>query len=105
MRKQKLDPIYRVERACYSVQIIEELTGRKRAKRIKAMENDKDAMRSYKFRVYPGKTQEKELWHHLWVSKELWNEMLAFTKEIYRHHGKFPTTVSLREFVRNSGLS
>jgi len=41
---------------------------------------------------------------HLWVSKELWNEMLAFTKEIYRHHGKFPTTVSLREFVRNSGL-
>ena len=44
------------------------------------------------------------MWHHLWVSKELWNEMLTFTKEIYGHHGKFPTKTSLREFVRNSGL-
>ncbi|NYZ79079.1 IS200/IS605 family element transposase accessory protein TnpB [Candidatus Micrarchaeota archaeon] len=61
-------------------------------------------MRAYKFRVYPSKKQEEEMCRHLWVSKELWNEMLAFTKEIYNNYEKFPTKKTLRELVKNSGL-
>ncbi|QLJ53236.1 MAG: hypothetical protein Sv326_1061 [Candidatus Fermentimicrarchaeum limneticum] len=41
---------------------------------------------------------------HLWISKELWNEMLAFTKEIYNNYEKFPTKRTLRELVKDSGL-
>jgi putative transposase len=61
-------------------------------------------MRAYKFRIYPSKKQEKEMQRHLWVSKELWNEMLAFTKEIYNNYEKFPTKKTLRELVKGSGL-
>src|SRR5271157_6016311 len=61
-------------------------------------------MRAYKFRIYPSKKQEEEMCRHLWISKELWNEMLAFTKEIYNHHKKFPTKRTLREMVKQSGL-
>lgn len=61
-------------------------------------------MKSYKFRIYPSKAQEKEMRTHLWLSKELWNEMLSFTKEIYNNYKKFPTKRALREFVKNSGL-
>jgi len=61
-------------------------------------------MRAYKFRIYPSKTQEKEMSRHLWLSKELWNEMLAFTKEIYNNYEKFPTKKTLREMVKQSGL-
>jgi putative transposase len=61
-------------------------------------------MRAYKFRIYPSKKQEELLNHHLWLAKNLWNEMLAFTKEIYRDYNKFPTRRTLREFVKNSGL-
>jgi putative transposase len=41
---------------------------------------------------------------HLWLSKELWNDMLEFTIDVYDNHQKFPTTRSLREMVKNSGL-
>ncbi|OIO20778.1 hypothetical protein AUJ17_05535 [Candidatus Micrarchaeota archaeon CG1_02_47_40] len=41
---------------------------------------------------------------HLWVEKELWNEMLAFTKKIYSDYGKFPTKKTLRSFCKNSEL-
>jgi putative transposase len=61
-------------------------------------------MRAYKFRIYPSKTQEKEMQRHLWLSKELWNEMLAFTKEIYNSYQRFPTKKTLREMVKQSGL-
>jgi len=61
-------------------------------------------MRAYRFRIYPSKTQEKEMQKHLWVSKELWNEMLAFTKEIYNNYQRFPTKRTLREMVKQSGL-
>jgi len=61
-------------------------------------------MRNYKFRIYPSKTQEKEMQRHLWVSKELWNEMLAFTREIYNNYQRFPTKRTLREIVKQSGL-
>ena len=61
-------------------------------------------MKAYKFRIYPSKEQEKAMKHHLWIEKILWNEMLAFTKEIYNAHGKFPTKETLRSFVKNSGI-
>jgi putative transposase len=61
-------------------------------------------MRAYKFRLYPSKTQEKELNTHLWLSKEQWNEMLELVKELYKNHGKFPTKRTLMEFVKHSGL-
>ena len=41
---------------------------------------------------------------HLWSSKELWNNMLEFTKEIYANYGRFPAKQTLREHVKNSGL-
>jgi putative transposase len=61
-------------------------------------------IRSWKFRLYPTKTQQKDIVSHLWICKELWNEMLAFTKEIYKNYKKFPTKRALREIVKNSGL-
>jgi putative transposase len=61
-------------------------------------------MRAYKFRIYPSKKQEEEMRRHLWISKELWNEMLAFTKEIYNNYEKFPTKRTLGEMVKQSGL-
>jgi putative transposase len=61
-------------------------------------------MRAYRFRIYPSKTQGEEMCRHLWLSKELWNEMLAFTKEIYNNYQRFPTKRTLREMVKQSGL-
>ena len=61
-------------------------------------------MRAYRFRIYPSKKQEEEMCRHLWVSKELWNEMLAFTKEIYNNYQRFSTRKTLREMVKQSGL-
>jgi len=61
-------------------------------------------IRAWKFRLYPTKTQAKEMQTHLWLSKELWNDMLEFTKEIYDNHQKFPTKRTLRAMVKNSGL-
>jgi len=61
-------------------------------------------VKAYKFRIYPSKQQERQLSHHLWVEKELWNEMLAFTKEFYIDYDKFPTKRTLRSFCKNNGL-
>jgi putative transposase len=62
------------------------------------------AMRAWKFRLYPTKTQAKELQTHLWLSKELWNDLLEFTINLYDNHQMFPTKRTLREIVKNSGL-
>lgn len=61
-------------------------------------------MKAYKFRIYPSKQQGKQLSHHLWIEKELWNEMLAFTKKTYSDFGKFPTKETLRSFCKNNEL-
>ncbi len=61
-------------------------------------------MRAYKFRLYPSRNQEKQMNTHLWISKELWNEMLSFTKETYKNYGKFATKMTLRTIVKQSGL-
>lgn len=61
-------------------------------------------MKAYKFRLYPSKQQEKQLKHHLWIEKELWNEMLAFTKKFHSDFDKFPTKETLRSFCKNNIL-
>ncbi len=61
-------------------------------------------LKSFKFRLYPNKLQRMNIHTHLWLSKNLWNELLAFTKEIYKNYSKFPTKRTLRELVKNSNL-
>jgi len=61
-------------------------------------------MKAYKFRIYPSKTQEKELMRHLWIAKNLWNELLAHAKQTYKNYGRFPTRDSLQIMTKGSGL-
>lgn len=61
-------------------------------------------MRAYKFRIYPSKAQGREMRHHLWLSKELWNEMLSAVKKKYEAEKKFPSKRELREIVKRKGL-
>ena len=61
-------------------------------------------MRAYRFRLYPSKSQEKQLGQHLWLAKTLWNELLEHSKNTYRDFGKFPTKNSLAAMTKNSGL-
>jgi putative transposase len=61
-------------------------------------------MRSYKFRIYPSKLQEKQLNTRLWLAKNLWNDLLVHSKETYRDFDKFPTRNSLQLMVKDSGL-
>lgn len=42
--------------------------------------------------------------HHLWQSKELWNQMLETIKNRYESDKKFPTKKELRELVKKKGL-
>jgi putative transposase len=62
------------------------------------------AIRSYKFRVYPNKLQNVAICNHLWLSKELWNEMLEYAKNKYETEQKFPSKKELREIVKHRGL-
>ena len=61
-------------------------------------------MRAYKFRLYPNHLQEEALSHHLWLSKELWNRMLDYSKSKYKREGKFASKKELREMVKHQGL-
>jgi putative transposase len=61
-------------------------------------------MRAYKFRIYPSKKQEELLNHHLWLAKNLWNEMLEHSKQTYKDFGYFPTRNTLQLMVKNTGL-
>jgi hypothetical protein len=38
-------------------------------------------MRSYKFRIYPSKKQEMQMKEHLLIAKNIWNELLEYSKE------------------------
>jgi len=60
--------------------------------------------RSYKFRLYPNREQRQEMETHLWLSKNLWNEMLDISKRQYRDFGMFPSIGSLQIISKNSGL-
>jgi putative transposase len=61
-------------------------------------------MKAYKFRIYPSKTQEKEMRRHLWIAKELWNKMLEATIKRYDKEKKFYSKSELQLMVKNSGL-
>lgn len=61
-------------------------------------------MRAYKFRLYPNKEQRKEMQTHLWLSKNLWNDMLELTKQTYADYEKFSSMNALNELAKNSGL-
>lgn len=61
-------------------------------------------MRAYRFRLYPNRLQDEALRHHLWLSKELWNRMLDFSKSKYKSERKFASKKELREMVKGQGL-
>jgi putative transposase len=50
-----------------------------------------ERVRSWKFRLYPTKEQEKEFQEHLFECKNLWNSLLDYTKNHYEKSGNFPT--------------
>jgi putative transposase len=58
----------------------------------------------YKFRLYPSRAQEELLCQHLWAAKNLWNNALEMTKQLYEDFGKFPTRSTLAQLSKNSGL-
>lgn len=61
-------------------------------------------MKAYRFRIYPNKTQEREMKNHLWLAKNLWNELLAHAKRMYSDYGLFPTSSSLQLMGKNYGF-
>ena len=61
-------------------------------------------IRAYRFRLYPNRLQAETLSHHLWLSKELWNRMLDYSKSKYKREGKFASKKELREIVKRQGL-
>lgn len=66
---------------------------------------ERDVMdRTYKFRLYPTKTQKKELNTHRWLAKNLWNELLQYSKGTYEKTGKFSTRADLQKHTKNKGM-
>ncbi len=61
-------------------------------------------MKAYKFRIYPSKKQEELLNKHLWLAKNLWNELLEDCKQMYSDFGCFPTKNTLQLMVKDYGL-
>lgn len=61
-------------------------------------------MRAFKFRIYPTKTKERELNRHLWLAKELWNELLTLSKQLYADFGLFLSKNTLQGLVKDYGL-
>ncbi|MCX6775317.1 MAG: helix-turn-helix domain-containing protein [Candidatus Micrarchaeota archaeon] len=61
-------------------------------------------MRTYKFRIYPSKKQEELLNKHLRLAKNVWNEMLEVSKQMYEDFGYFPTKNTLQLIVKDYGL-
>jgi len=52
-------------------------------------------IRSWKYRLYPSKNQEKMLNRHLDECKSLWNSLLEYTKKHYKKTGQFPSRKEL----------
>ncbi len=61
-------------------------------------------VRSFKFRLYPSKEQEILLRLHLFISKNVWNECLAYVKRFYNDFQRFPSLKCLRGFAVGQGL-
>ena len=58
----------------------------------------------YRFRLYPSKRQEKQMNTHLWLAKNLWNDLLEHSKNIYRSFDKFPSRDALQGMTKDSGM-
>jgi len=63
-----------------------------------------NVMKIYRFRVYPSKTQERLLGTHLWLAKNLWNNLLEHCKETYKSFDKFPTRNTIAAMTKESGM-
>jgi len=61
-------------------------------------------MRAYKFRIYPSKKQDRQMQRHLWLAKNLWNELLDECKQMYKNFSYVPTKNTLQLMVKNYGL-
>lgn len=61
-------------------------------------------MRTYRFRLYPTRKQEKEMNTHLWVAKNLWNTLLETEREKYAKEGKFLSFTALCKLCKGSGM-
>lgn len=61
-------------------------------------------MRAYKFRIYPTGKQMAELNKHLWLSKNLWNELLAHNKRMYQDYGYFAAKNTMQRMAKGYGL-
>jgi putative transposase len=59
--------------------------------------------RAWKFRLYPSKTQQRELIRYLQDCKTLWNLLLEYTKKYYEETGKFPSRKQL--YLQTKGTS
>ena len=57
-------------------------------------------LRSWKYRIYPTKDQEKEFQFYLYECKNLWNELLEYTKQYYDKTGAFPTNYQFNYLIR-----
>ena len=58
----------------------------------------------YRFRFYPSKRQEKQMNTHLWLAKNLWNDLLEHSKNIYGNFDKFPSRDALQRMTKDSGM-
>jgi putative transposase len=63
-----------------------------------------ELIRAWKFRIYPTGKQCKEIQTHLWLSKNIWNNLLEYSKNKYNETGKFPRKTELQSLVKGSGL-
>jgi putative transposase len=61
-------------------------------------------MKSYKFRIYPTKTQDIQMRQHLWLAKELWNDLLAHSKFMLDCFDKVPSVDSLQIMAKGWGM-
>jgi len=61
-------------------------------------------MKTYKFRIYPSKKQEMQMKEHLQIAKNIWNELLAYSKDYYQKTGKFPSKSELQMLSKGKGL-
>ena len=61
-------------------------------------------MKFYRFRLYPSKQQEKQMNTHLWLAKNLWNDLLKHSKNIYGNFDKFPSRDALQKMTKDSSM-
>ncbi|VVB73740.1 putative transposase [uncultured archaeon] len=60
--------------------------------------------RTFKFRLYPSRSQEKQMKEHLRMAKDLQNKLLTYSIENYSKTGKFPSKFDLQRLAKGEGL-